>query len=186
MPWLREDPEYLRKPFFSTFALVCEQSPFLVFDKLSSAAEDHTPASCRPRQKGDHHFDLDMPGTFSRLHQRSPDSRGIVSFVLCVPVAPQNPKRLRRLLSRAICITETAFLYCNNNGAGPSCARPQEGAMLPGLCSSIRSIRAHGSRNRSRSLLQRCRDLVLLVADSRRGSRNTERPHNDVVTREYR
>jgi hypothetical protein len=124
MPWLREDPEYLRKPFFSTFALVCEQSPFLVFDKLSSAAEDHTPASCRPRQKGDHHFDLDMPGTFSRLHQRSPDSRGIVSFVLCVPVAPQNPKRLRRLLSRAICITETAFLYCNHNGAGPSCARP--------------------------------------------------------------
>jgi hypothetical protein len=39
MPWLREDPEYLRKPFFSAFALVCEQSPFLVFDKLSSAAE---------------------------------------------------------------------------------------------------------------------------------------------------
>ena len=27
------------------------QSPFLVFDKLSSAAEDHTPASCRPQQK---------------------------------------------------------------------------------------------------------------------------------------
>lgn len=31
-----------------------------------------------------------------------------------------NPKRLRRLLSSAICITETAFLYCNSNGAGPS------------------------------------------------------------------
>jgi hypothetical protein len=52
------------------------QSPFLVFDKLSSAAEDHTglmPATA----KGDHHFDLEMPGTFSRLHQRSPDSGGL-------------------------------------------------------------------------------------------------------------
>ena len=28
-----------------------------------------------------------------------------------------NPKRLRRLLSSAICITETAFLYCNSRSS---------------------------------------------------------------------
>ena len=142
MPWLREDPEYLRKPFISAFALVCEYNlHFSSFDKLSSAAEDHTPASCRPQQKA---IIIAILKCRERFHACIKDRQTAGDCELCAlrpdQVAPQNPKRLRRLLSRAICITETAFLYCNHNGAGPRAP-----AQLAGLCSTTRSIRAHGS-----------------------------------------